>query len=442
MKLEKYVDKSTKRRKTVLISISVIVLISISFLLYKTFASFTESAEFPMMKGQVDYFGNSDIYLAFYNGKDKLEEMPLKDNQENLVFDYGECDNGASIIWDSEAWAPLVKNLSKSKTKCRLYFRKSSGIEYLKELATTSNNLAYDGKKILGDLGTNDNNLRFIGSNPNNYVKFNDEIWRIIGVMKITTERKTIEERIKIIRTRDIDNQTDIIGIRWDKGNHNDWVLGSLKNMLNSIYYNSASGECYTTDSKTPATCDFTEESGNPKGLNEAARNMIDKDIIWNIGGLNNRSVSTNIMYEAERGELTSHSSYLNIWTKENDPEYHNGIGLMYPSDYGYAVGGDVRNTCLPKKMYDEERNDYRSDNCKNNNWLKPSSGYYWTLTPNTESVNRAMMISSDGYLGNSFCMNYVGTVIAPVVYLKSSIEIVSNSASNYGSIDNPFILK
>ena len=29
---------------------------------------------------------------------------------------------------------------------------------------------------------TSDKNLRYIGANPNNYVKFNNELWRIIGV--------------------------------------------------------------------------------------------------------------------------------------------------------------------------------------------------------------------------------------------------------------------
>ena len=122
MKLEKYTDEGIKRRKVILISISVIILVSISFLLYKTFASFTESAEFPMMKGKVDYFGNSDVYFAFYKGDEQLEEMPTKENSEGLVFIDGECDNGASIVWDKEAWGPMVKNLSKSKTKCTLYF--------------------------------------------------------------------------------------------------------------------------------------------------------------------------------------------------------------------------------------------------------------------------------------------------------------------------------
>ena len=78
MKLEKYVDKNEKRRRTILITISALVLIGVSLILYKTFASFTESAEFPMMKGKVDYFGNSDVYFVFYQGDKELEEMPQK----------------------------------------------------------------------------------------------------------------------------------------------------------------------------------------------------------------------------------------------------------------------------------------------------------------------------------------------------------------------------
>ena len=149
MKLEKYVDKNIKRRKVILISISAIVLISISFLLYKTFASFTESAEFPMMKGKVDYFGNSDIYFVFYEGDKQLDEMPQKDNLENLVFANGECDNGASIVWDSEAWGPIVKNLSKSKTKCSLYFEEKNSMADL-TLTSCDNHITATAKGVEG----------------------------------------------------------------------------------------------------------------------------------------------------------------------------------------------------------------------------------------------------------------------------------------------------
>ncbi len=74
------------------------------------------------MNGKVDYFGNSDIYFVFYKNNELTEEMPQKDNKENLVFDHGECDNGASIEWNYEEWSPLIKNLKSVKTECSLYF--------------------------------------------------------------------------------------------------------------------------------------------------------------------------------------------------------------------------------------------------------------------------------------------------------------------------------
>ena len=428
MKL-KYVHKSNKKRKIILISI-IVILINISFLLFKNILLFNESTVNPF----------DNVYFGYYNGKEKLESMPEKENPENLVFDHGECDNGASIEWDDNEWSPLVKNLSKSKTKCSIYFRKYNATNFLKDLATIDNkNLAYDGKKSLGELGTEDNNLRYIGNNPNNYVLFNNEIWRIIGVMKVLNENGKKEERLKIIRTKNISNQINIINLQYDKSNHNNWPASSLKNILNGIYFNSEIGDSYIDN----GTYDFTQENGNPKGLDETARNMIDKDIIWNTGGFNSGAILTNAMYEAERGTLTGDAKFLYTWTKENDSKYHNGIGLLYPSDYGYAVGSESRNLCLGKKLYDDNGDDYRINDCKNNNWLIPSSGYYWTITPKTKSYQDAFIVTSTGYIGNSFCMNYVGTSIAPVIYLKSTVTITinPNPEQEYGSIDNPFRL-
>ena len=205
MKLEKYVDKSKKKRKIILISLGVIVLISISLLLYKSFASFTESAEFPIMNGKVDYFGNSDIYFVFYKGDQLLEEMPQKGNEENLVFDHGECDNGASILWNENEWAPLVKGLNKVKTKCSLYFE-----EYVptfdKELVKCGkagtgaaecikNNASLDTVNLMTD-DTSEANIRYVGATDtvNNYIDIGDRdgegnpiLWRIIGVMNNIT---------------------------------------------------------------------------------------------------------------------------------------------------------------------------------------------------------------------------------------------------------------
>ena len=58
---------------------------------------------------------------------------------------------------------------------------------------TCTYTLAYDG--------TTDNNLRYVGKNPCNYVKIDNEFWRIIGVMNnIDDGTGNKESRIKLIR--------------------------------------------------------------------------------------------------------------------------------------------------------------------------------------------------------------------------------------------------
>ena len=141
MKLEKYENKLNKKRNIIFISLGVIVLISVSLLLYKTFASFTENVSFPIMEGKVDYFGNSDVYFVFYKSGRLADEMPQKGNAENYEFISGSCNNGASIEWNESEWAPLVKNLSKPKTKCSLYFDKQIKLDRDIPLVTTGSGL-------------------------------------------------------------------------------------------------------------------------------------------------------------------------------------------------------------------------------------------------------------------------------------------------------------
>ena len=449
MKLEKYVDKSVKRRKTFLISISVIVLIGVSLLLYKTFASFTESAEFLMMNGKVDYFGNSDIYFAFYKGDKELAEMPQKDNTENLVFDHGECDNGASIVWDNEAWGPIVKNLSNSKTKCSLYFKE----QILTELAGAQVPLVESGDGLytvphedLEELGQewNQTEYRYAGVDPDNYVSFNNEIWRIIGLVNIKTD-SGVEQRIKIIRQDGIEGQRDFGNYAWDKYDSdeayvdyaNNWTTSKLKDMLNGIYYESSKGECYTGNNGSTTsenTCDFNTVPELPKGLDDASREMIDKEVIWNIGGSRAyNDVTVEMFYERERGTSTGGiNKYPAKWSSATDVgEKYNGIGLIYPSDYGYAVGGEVRNNCLTKNLCD-----YDGDNCSSNDWLKPNNDL-WTITPHSSSSIDAFVIYSSGfvYYGDFDVSTAYG--VWPTLYLTTSTKIVDGN----GDINSPFVL-
>ena len=450
MKLEKYVDKNIKRRKVILITISAIVLISISFLLYKTFASFTESAEFPMMKGKVDYFGNSDIYFVFYQGVKQLEEMPQKDNSEGLVFDHGECDNGASIEWNSEEWGPIVKNLNKSKTKCSLYFEKKEYVELNKDipLVESGDGLYKVEHNDLTELDSvwNKTEYRYAGENPDNYVLFNDEFWRIVGLVNVKT-KNGIEQRVKIIRIDYEEYQPNFGLYAWDKYTEaedytNNWATSGLKDMLNGIYYNSESGNCYIgeyyDETSHLSTCDFTGNGETPKGLNKIARNMVDKDVIWNLGGWDTSEITTSQFYEKERG-LVVNGTNPSEWSEETDVGgKHNGIGLIYPSDYGYAVGGNNRNQCLSNNLNPDE------DDCYQDNWLDNYQAYLF-LTTNLDSGQFDAVFSSwgTGTINGGF-PTFVSFHVFPALYLKPSVKIIPppDCGTICGSLFYPFILE
>ena len=114
-------------------------------------------------------------------------------------------------------------------------------------------------------------------------------------------------------------------------------------------------------------------------------------------------------------------------------------IGLMYPSDYGYAVGGDERGSCLARSMAKWSEN---SPDCKGNDWLLDSISDQWTITPANALVEASNVFSiySDGsvYSWNAS----TARAVRPTAYLKSSIKIQEKSDSDYGSQGNPFVLE
>ncbi len=283
-----------------------------------------------------------------------------------------------------------------------------------------------------------DNNTSYV----HNYVTFNDEKWRIIGLVNVKTEDEKYEQRLKIVRTDGVGSQKDFGSYYWNNTENNDWTQSSLKNMLNSSYYNSTSGECYTTSSSTATQCDFSQSATTlPKGLNETAQGMVDDGVTWTLGGTANYNTTTvTQFYNYERGTTVYDDSRPTEWTKNNDASEHKGVGLIYPSDYGYATNGGTsgRDYCFKKELYNWDQNDYKT-NCSSNDWLKPSSSYLWTITPNSGysyyafSVYSAGFVSSYGY-SVSVTFSYV---VWPVVYLKSNIQI----SDGEGTFDNPYNL-
>ena len=133
MKLKQYKEKKN-HKKLIVIGLVIIALIG-GVAIGITFANFKTQKSFKVMDGNFIYEGSGDVIFAFYNydTNSPLEEMPKKDDNNIVYFSKAECDNGAIIEWNEERWAPLVLNLTKSKTKCNIYF---SNMERLRTISS------------------------------------------------------------------------------------------------------------------------------------------------------------------------------------------------------------------------------------------------------------------------------------------------------------------
>ena len=285
-------------------------------------------------------------------------------------------------------------------------------------------------------------NIRYYGANPNNYIYFNCsdysnqtsstcETWRIIGVF---------DGKLKLIRGSQIgkyswDNKNKSTGAENNSGK-NDWTTARLMKLLNpsdyytvdsndnnlgqSLYYNSASGKCYSGQNNATVDCDFTSTGIK----NEETRNMI-AETTYNLGGWNSNTVYPNLMYEKERGTTVYTGRPTTPWTGK--------IALAYTSDYGYAA--DL-NQCKDKTLYD-----YNNSTCTSNNWMKAiitnnGSNSGWLLTPYSSTSGTVWAVRSLGGVGYGYSAYYaIGAV--PVLSLSSKLGIESGD----GSSSNPYKL-
>lgn len=275
---------------------------------------------------------------------------------------------------------------------------------------------------------------RYIGANPNNYVKFNDELWRIIGVFDTDDGTGKMEKRLKIIRNEPIgdyswDNKNTSTGAE-DSFGKNNWSDARLNYLLNaghesetyggSLYWNRKSGKCYSEQNNATTSCNFTST-----GLTDTAKEMIG-DAKWYLGGVSLYSSLTSQSYKNERGTGVNKGRSTN-WTGK--------VGLIYPSDYGYATSGDsstTRASCMARNLFNWDG----ASACYQNDWLlAPPGTIKWFLSPDSYNGNGVSHVNNIGIFNTSAaCSSYN---IWPTVYLKSTINITSGT----GSSTDPFIL-
>ena len=276
-----------------------------------------------------------------------------------------------------------------------------------------------------------DGNVRYMGADPNNYVSFNNELWRIIGVFNVaSTNGGATEKRLKIIRNDSIgtysrDNKSSGTGSSTSSAGSNDWTDSTLMEVLNNgAYWNRVSGTCPSGQNGATKNCDFSSI-----GLIEETKNMIG-DAVWNLGGTASYTSASNGLVSHWYGYERGTTVYI------GRPTYWIGkIGLMYLSDFGYATSGGTttnRESCLAKELYGWSSSSY--SDCKNNDYLLSSSSQ-WTMTPHSSISGSVFYVNTSAGLGYNGA--YIGYAVRPTAYLKSSVLITSGD----GSQDNPYIL-
>ena len=369
-------------------------------------------------------------------GKD--ESITCKDVAKINDEDYASC----TISFDSEGNAKVnitgkgkfdglkITNGTKGNAEVKEITKPTYGItavEYITNLYDyddISNNLKRDNTK--------DQNIRYHGSNPNNYVSFNNELWRIIGVFG---------NNVKLVRSESLgslswdssDSTTNNgNGInQWGESTYEDGSLyegADLQVYLNKMYYGGdTTVTCYSSYNNQTITC--------PTGtIEETSKSLIDNHI-WNTGATEyNMRTDTLAFYQSERGSVNGKicsSGKMCNDTVTRTTEWTGYIGLPYGTDWAYASSESVCETNMQTK---DDSNVYI---CKNNNWMQRNT-WAWYLSPvgNLSYAFNAWSVSGGGGGGsNSAASSYA---VAPSIYLKSNVLIESGK----GTSTDPYTLK
>jgi len=357
--------------------------------------------------GRVTITSNKTLYCYLYFN------LPLADLTVNLNGTTGTNQIGKFIksidcgTTGSAIFNPIYQRIefesASSPAECILkYTSDTTNYTTLKSKVETVNaNQNYDG-----------NGYRYSGKNPNNWIWFNGEKWRIIGSIPTCTSSNcaTQENLVKIIRNESIgsylyDAKTDYEG---------EWGYNTLYMLLNTHYYASDASALngqnhvgcymsYSENTQVKPNCDYTETGI----LSSSYYGQMVRRVYWNTG-------STTDMITA-----------LNIYANEIETQKVLGyVGLMSLSDWGYAADEIYHSTKIES---------YSSAAAS---WLF-NYNYEWTSIQNSSNNG-----SAENY---TFCVEIVSSATAPnsaknvrpVVYLDSSVYIVSGD----GTISNPYII-
>lgn len=280
----------------------------------------------------------------------------------------------------------------------------------------------------------NENGYRYEGSDPNNYIQMEKtdgtkETWRIIGLFPDGVNGE------EVIRVRKVGYEE----AAYDEGGHTTAYFNNTSKTNNRLLaynytisnknYIAAPYVCNGCVNHWPSTTLYATLSSTYTIANY--KNTVNYKMYLGTSE-SPSSLTAEGWYAAERGAIpgaTAASSY------NGAVSYIGSVGLIYPSDYGYAVlSSDCARTIKPHYYYEPAA-------CKNNNWLyQGSSSRQWLISPDSGLVESTLVLNRNGDIGGS---NYGEGIdvassgsFSPVMALKADV-VVTGSGTN----SDPYVM-
>ena len=270
---------------------------------------------------------------------------------------------------------------------------------------------------------------RYIGSSPNNYITYNDEVWRIIGVF---------DGRIKIIRNDSIDKmywdyKKSGVGSSTSNYGSNDWSDSQLMYMLNPTSYKLKYGYSLTGNKIYDGSGNIIYQLGcKPKSIASGATSYSCTTNTWALNSTALSQISEVTYYLGGSSSVEGHSAQT-YYAFERGTMVYSGrptnwtglVGLMYPSDYAYTFANGVDDTCYS--------NTYNCTSSRGgiprSSWLYKSGTRHWTFSPYSSTADYVFNVYSEGYVyGYSADTSYG---VRPVLYLRSDIKLQGSGGSD-----------
>ena len=308
---------------------------------------------FDLKKEEEKTNKNISVILETEEGNIESKTFPSKNDYEYLSTECKNTSDNTNTIFNESTWKLNLSVEEESidgKFNCTVYFREKSKIssdviirKYSEDNREGLIKLEQPSTEQTPELVE----YRYSGSNDvvKNYVEFNNETWRIIGVSPVDDGTGKYESRLKIIREESIgdyswDTSSSSInngyGInQW--GESGTYEGADLMRLLNlghtgingSLYYNRTSGKCYNNRNNVLASCDFSKS-----GLTSTAKNMIG-DAKWYIAAPE-FDIIIDESYIQERGTVVGLPD--TGITVNKTTNWTGKVGLMNPSDAGLIV--------------------------------------------------------------------------------------------------------